>query len=68
MLSWRSGRRDVVGHRKHDVVSMVDRSWVERHFPGETIYPVSAFLDKDLHVQAANETAIKFDGGGFIRF
>ena len=44
------------------MVSMVDRRWVKRLFPEEVIFPVSAFLDKELHVQAANETAIKFDG------
>ena len=48
------------------MVSMVDRRWVRRHFPDEVIYPVSAFLDKELHVQAANETRIKFDGGGVV--
>ena len=50
------------------MVSMVDRRWVRRHFPDEVIYPVSAFLDKELHVQAANETRIKFDGVVLLEF
>ena len=44
------------------MVSMVDRRWCKRYFPDEPIYPVSSFLDRELRVQAANETSINFDG------
>ena len=44
------------------MISLVDRRWVKRHFPDEIIYPASLFVDKELHVQAANATTINFDG------
>jgi hypothetical protein len=50
------------------MISMVDRRWVRRLFPDEVIFPVSAFLDKELHVQAANETTIQFDGVVLLDF
>ena len=50
------------------MVSMVDRRWVRRLFPEEVIFPVSAFLDKELHVQAANNTTIQFDGVVLLDF
>ena len=44
------------------MVSLVDRTWVRRHFPEAIIHSVSSFLGSDLHVKAANATTIKFDG------
>ena len=44
------------------MISMVDRWWVRKHFPNETIYPASNFVDQELNVQAANATNIDFDG------
>ena len=38
------------------MISMVDRRWVQKHFPDEIIYPASNFVDKELNVQAANAT------------
>ena len=56
------GKRVMMLWDTGSMVSMVDRRWCKRHFPNATIYPVSSFLDRELHVQAANETSIKFDG------
>lgn len=50
------------------MVSLVDRRWVKRNFPEEVIHPVSAFLDRELHLQAANETTINFDGVVLLTF
>ena len=44
------------------MISLVDRWWVRKHFPNETIYPASNFVDQELNVQAANATTIDFDG------
>lgn len=44
------------------MISLVDRQWVQRLFPDQVIFPVSAFLDKELHVEAANKSTIQFDG------
>ena len=44
------------------MISVVDRKWLNRMFPGAIIHSVSDFTDKELHVQAANSTKIRFDG------
>ncbi len=44
------------------MISVVDRKWLKRIFPGAIIHSVSQFTDKELHVQAANSTKIRFDG------
>ena len=56
-----NGKRVMMPWDTGSMVSMVDRRWCRRHFPKSTIYPVSSFLDRELHVQLANETSIKFD-------
>ena len=44
------------------MVSLVDREWVKEQFPEEKVYSVSEFLERDLHVRAANSTKIECDG------
>ena len=62
------GKRVMMLWDTGSMVSMVDRRWLRRHFPKATIYPVSSFLDRELHVQAANETSINFDGVVLLEF
>ena len=50
------------------MVSMVDRQWLDEHFPGEKVYSVEEFLGRKLHLQAANATTIKFDGVVILDF
>ena len=44
------------------MVSMVDRAWVDQHFPDKQIYSVADFLQTDLNVRAANSSEILYDG------
>ena len=44
------------------MVSLVDRRWIEEHFPEITIHPVSEFMEEELSVRAANATSIQLDG------
>ena len=50
------------------MVSMVDRRWLDKHFPGQKIYSVEEFLGSKLHLHAANSTTIKFDGVVILNF
>ena len=50
------------------MISMVDRKWVNDNFPLVTINPVSDFMERELHVQAANATKIHFDGVVILEF
>ena len=36
------------------MISMVDRKWVRKHFPNSKIHSVSEFLERELHLKAAN--------------
>ena len=44
------------------MVSMVDRAWVDQHFPDKQMYSVTDFLDTELNVRAANASEIRYDG------
>jgi len=44
------------------MVSLVDRKWVVENFPDEQIHSVSEFLGEELHLRAANNSMIQFDG------
>ena len=45
------------------MVSMVDRSWLDNHFPGVEVLPVSSVLEgKELDLTAANQSKIAYDG------
>ena len=50
------------------MVSMVDRQWLDEHFPGVKIHTVEDFIGRRLHLQAANATTIKFDGVVILDF
>ena len=43
-------------------VLMVDRSWKDENFPDMKLDPVSDFINTDLHLLAANNTRVGFDG------
>ena len=47
------------------MISVVDREWMKRKFPEALIHSVSHFTDRELKVQAANSTKIRFDGGDY---
>ena len=44
------------------MISIVDREWIERKFPGILVHPVNEFLEEGLQVRAANSTLINIDG------
>ena len=51
------------------MISLVDKDWVEEHFPEKKIYSVDEFLENEcLHVQAANSTEITYDGVILLKF
>ena len=54
------------------MICLVDRRWVNKHFPGKRIQSVSEFLEregvKDLKLRAANATEIKLDGVVVVEF
>ena len=51
------------------MISLVDKDWVEEHFPEKKIYYVDEFLENEcLHVQAANSTEITYDGVILLKF
>ena len=54
------------------MICLVDRKWVDKHFPGKAIDTVSEFLEregvKDLKLKAANTTEIKLDGVVVVQF
>ena len=54
------------------MICLVDRRWVDKHFPGKRIQSVSEFLEregvKDLKLRAANATEIKLDGVVVVEF
>ena len=62
------GRKCEVLWDTGSMVSMVDRRWVNEHFPEQKIHSVEEFLGSDLHLQAANSSTIKFDGVVVMEF
>ena len=54
------------------MICLVDRKWVDKHFPGKAIDTVSEFLERegvrDLKLKAANTTEIKLDGVVVVQF
>ena len=47
------------------MVSLVDREWLNKHFPSQQLFPVSDFVDnpdRRFNLQAANSSDIEFDG------
>ena len=51
------------------MVTLVDRVWLDQHFPGKEIHPVAEFLGRDdLNLRAANASEISFDGVVVMNF
>jgi hypothetical protein len=51
------------------MVTLVGRCWLRKHFPELHIFSVAEFLEeKELTLQAANSTQIKFDGVALLDF
>ena len=51
------------------MISLVDRGWLDRHFPDKTIYSVAEFLgEEELKVCAVNSSEIEFDGVALMDF
>ena len=54
------------------MICLVDRKWVDEHFPDKEISTVSEFLEregvKDLKLKAANATEIRLDGVVVVQF
>ena len=51
------------------MVTLVGRRWLRKHFPDIHVFSVSEFLeDKELTLQAANSTTIKYDGVALLEF
>ena len=50
-------------------VSLVDKRWVNQHFPDKEILPVADFLEReDLKLCAANNSEIQFEGVVLLKF
>ena len=51
------------------MVSLVDKAWVNQHFPEKMILPVADFLERDdLKLCAANNSEIQFEGVLLLNF
>ena len=63
MKCYLDGKEEIMLWDTGSQVSLVDSEWLEEHFPGKELHPVSDFFSqKEINLQAANSSKIDFDG------